>query len=141
MANTNPVEINFYGKLIEIRIDGRDEHFPNSEMIAHQLTIINDVPILAFEFSNPKDNFFFHINIADTNAKRNYPSGDGCFKGTLIFQIENNKTRTENFELSAQNTFDLTRSLIYQQSASRELVEASIDFIYDKKIGDYEWLR
>lgn len=140
MAIHSQIQVKLEGGCILFKIQAPEGKVPASSFIGHKITIINDVPVFAFEFTKPEENFFFHLNFLEVASEQEQLI-DGQINGKLSFNDGDQLIRSQEFRLSIDDSFDVRRCFVYQQNTSTELIEASVDFIYDKPLSNYEWLR
>jgi len=112
------------------------------ELASCQLFVINQVPIIAFYFSVPEQNFFIGINY----AKYSRCSDDWMKSPILYFTLKLINSESEKvldykvvkFSPDERNTF--IEACKDQIGTEPEFIDASIDFLYDNDFSTYGWL-
>ena len=140
---TEKAEIIFTENTIVVRIITKEAIDWSGDPVEYTMHVINQVPVIFFEFTDPKHNFFIHLNFSKViEADCNFQSYHIPIILTNSLYIKPEKSINEKYmKLSQKDSLKLVACCIHQAGLSYEYIEASIDFIYDHDQLDYEWIR
>ena len=108
-----------------------------------RLQIINGVPVIAFYFQNQQENFFIHINYPSYSAASDaWMSGKGVyFLLKLVNAVTDDLLVSQMISLSNDESQKFIEACRGQIGKDPEIIQASIDFLYDNDFSSYHWLK